>query len=176
MLFTLFWLGISAVLIVIDRVIKDWVLINLTPVETIPIISGVLHLTYVENFGAAFSFFWKKTGLLVILTSVLLITILIFLVARIIKDKWLIVSFSLIFAGGLGNLLDRLIQQRGFVIDYIDFRLINFPVFNFADICVVSGTCLMLIHMILLEIKERKSVGAQKALVEKPEEKQKEAD
>ncbi|MEG1994096.1 MAG: signal peptidase II, partial [Oscillospiraceae bacterium] len=71
-----------------------------------------------------------------------------------IQNKCLIISLVLIISGGVGNLIDRI--RLGFVVDYLDFRLINFPVFNFADCCVVIGTALVLIYVFFIEPKEKK--------------------
>lgn len=155
-MFTVICLAVSAVLVGIDQAIKLWAVNHLSIIDTIPLIPNVLHLTYQKNYGAAFSILHGKTSFLIILTSTLLLVMLVVLLSRKIKSKPIIISISLILAGGVGNLVDRLMREGGFVVDYIDFRLIHFPVFNFADICVVSGTILLMIYLLFLEGKETK--------------------
>ena len=64
-------------------------------------------------------------------------------------------AVSLIIAGGIGNLIDR-VFNNGQVVDFIDFRIINFPVFNFADICAVCGAIILMIVVVVDEIREKK--------------------
>ena len=71
-----------------------------------------------------------------------------------IKKTAYIWSFSLIAAGGIGNLIDRIVHN--YVIDFIDFRIIKFAVFNFADICAVVGTALLMVFYIIEEVKKSK--------------------
>src|SRR5699024_11866018 len=99
------------------------------------LIPGVFHLTYVQNFGAAFNTMNNQRLLLVVLTSAVLLVIFVLLLLGKLRSPWMVVSWSLILAGGAGNLIDRLFREGGYVVDLFDFRLINFPVFNVADIC-----------------------------------------
>lgn len=140
----------AAVLVLIDQLIKLWVLASLKPVGSITVISNLFDLTYVENPGAAFGILKGETVFLsVIVTAVLLVAVIALLSGKI-TSKFLIWSIALVIAGGFGNLIDRV--ARGFVVDYLDFSaLFGFPVFNFADCCVVLGTIMILIHMLILE-------------------------
>lgn len=144
-----------AVMIAADQLIKVWALKQLSLIESIPLIQGVLHLTYVENRGAAFGMLQGKVGILLIVTGIFLAGMLIAILTGKIKDKFLIWSFSLVIAGGIGNLIDR--AFRGFVVDYIDFRLIHFPVFNLADCCVVVGIFFVLLYELILEPRRQQN-------------------
>lgn len=159
MIYTVIWLLISVGLIVSDQLIKSWVLNNLSQVDTVPLIDGVLHLTFRKNYGAAFSILQGKTLFLVVLTSILLVGLLYLILSRKINSKMVTASIALILAGGVGNLIDRITREGGFVVDYIDFRLINFPVFNLADICVCTGTGLFLLYVLFFEQKEGKIIN-----------------
>ena len=67
-------------------------------------------------------------------------------------------GLSLILAGGIGNVIDRIF--RGYVIDYIDIsKLFNYPVFNFADICIVVGVILIMLIIIINTIKSQESIN-----------------
>ncbi len=149
-------LAIAVLLIIIDQAIKFWAASSLKLIPTIPLIQDVLHLTYRENKGAAFSILEGKTFFLIIITAAMLLVMLYILLKKVMTHPVIVSAFSLIIAGGIGNLIDRIFRPGGIVVDYIDFRLINFPVFNFADICVVIGTALFIIYLIFLEPKEEK--------------------
>ena len=90
----------------------------------------------------------NSLDLLIIITGLLLIGIVGFIIfKREVLSKGMLVGLSLILAGGIGNLLDRIF--RGFVIDYIDITpLFNFPVFNFADICITVGVAIAMIKIL----------------------------
>lgn len=150
-----------AVLVALDHIIKAWALRVLAPVRTIPVIPGLFSLTYVENRGAAFGIFQGNTRILSIVTGVVMAAALLYVYFSKLKDKSLVWIIMLIVSGGLGNLIDRVF--RGFVVDYLDFSaLFGFPVFNLADCCVVVGTCLLLIYVILLEHKEKKQANGER--------------
>lgn len=142
----------ALVLIGADQAIKFWAVQELTQVETIPLIPDVLHLTYVENYGAAFSILQNKTWFLIAMTSLVAIGLTWLLLSKKLTSNFAIWSIALVIAGGVGNLIDRV--RQGFVVDYIDFRLINFAVFNFADCCVVIGTFLFAIYILFFEGKK----------------------
>ena len=138
-------LFVSLILIVVDQVIKIWAY------QSLP---HLLRLTYVENFGAAFGILQQKRWLLIGITVAVLAFLVWTLLAKKVTEKPMVWSFALIIAGGAGNLIDRM--QRGFVVDYLDVSpLFSFPVFNFADCCVVIGTALMIFYILVLEPKQR---------------------
>ena len=134
----------SGVLIALDLWLKHWAAANLQenqpPGEVIP---GFLGVTFLENPGAAFGLFagmaWARVFLSAV--SIILMICLIWYYSRIPMEKrfWLIrVPIILIFAGGMGNLFDRL--TLGAVRDMLQFMFINFAVFNLADVYVTIGT------------------------------------
>ena len=123
---------IIAALIAVDQVIKLVVLEHLAPVGSITLIEKFLSLTYVENTGAAFGSFSAHTTLLSVFTALVLIVGLIYLLSGKVNSKIAYACLTVIIAGGISNLLDRIF--RGFVVDYIEPLFVNFAVFNFADI------------------------------------------
>ena len=104
------WLGIAALLVAVDQLVKFWAEHSLSQVDTIPLISGVFHLTYVQNFGAAFNTMNNQRFLLVGVTSAVLLLILVLLLTQKLRSPWMICSWSLILSGGAGNLVDRLFR------------------------------------------------------------------
>ena len=111
--------------------------------ETKPIFKNIFHLTYVQNKGAAFSILENQQWLFITITIISLIIIVYYFLKLYgtAEYKYLKISLILIASGALGNLVDRI--RLGYVIDFFDFRLINFAIFNVADICVVVGAFLM---------------------------------
>ncbi len=124
-------------------------------ISEIPVIRDVLYLTYVENRGAAFGILQNRQWLLIGVTVMVILAMLLYIVWKKPQNKLLIASFALIIGGGIGNLIDRL--RLSYVIDFIDFRLIHFPVFNIADICVVCGAILLCIYVLFFDGKGEKN-------------------
>ena len=155
----------ALLLVGVDQLTKWLALTYVKPVGTIPLIEiggdEWLNLTFVKNFGAAFSILQNKQIFLIIITSVVIAGVIILMLSGRVKKPSYLWSFSLIVAGGIGNLIDRI--ANGFVIDFIDVRIINFAVFNFADICAVLGTVMLIIFFIMDEIKDYRKEKQKKA-------------
>lgn len=123
----------------------------LTDGKSIPIIKDVFHLTYVENRGIAFGAF-SGGRIFFIIVSVAMVAALFAYLYKTPEEKrtvWQKLSLSLTIGGAAGNFMDRVFL--GYVIDFFDFRLINFPVFNVADIAVCVGVGLLMVHMIFFD-------------------------
>lgn len=140
----IFFIGLIA-----DQLTKYWVTLRIKPHNTVPLVENVLHFTYSENTGAAFSIFRGMQSFLVILTSIGMALIFVYMV-KIKGDGKALLQFSLalILAGGVGNLIDRL--RLGYVIDFIDVRLINFAIFNVADILISVGMFLLIVDSLFV--------------------------
>ena len=131
-----------AILIIALAVCLDWLTkARATAVKgSIPLIKGVLNFTYTENTGAAFSIFSKHTSSLGIFSAVVTLGLIGFMLHQKKKNpgkKIYLASIAMIIGGALGNMRDRFVF--GYVVDFIDFCLINFPVFNVADIFITIG-------------------------------------
>ncbi|WP_099203114.1 signal peptidase II [Miniphocaeibacter massiliensis] len=117
----------------------------------VSLIGEKLKLVYVENRGAAFGFFQNKKIFLTIITIAILLMLVYVLIKSYNKFNLItIISLSLIIGGAIGNFIDRIF--RGYVVDFISYTFFNgyeFPVFNFADIFVVSGCILMIFSVFL---------------------------
>lgn len=148
-----------AALTAADQIIKHFVLLYLKPVGSVGVINGFLEWNYVENTGAAFGSFAGNTALLSIITAVIIIAGIAAIILKKINNKFLLVTATVIIAGGLGNLIDRIF--RGYVVDFIKVLFIDFPVFNFADILVTCGSFMLIIYLIIDIYKDsrKKSKG-----------------
>ena len=155
----LLWLLLSVALVGIDRLTKQLVVSNMRLSDTVHLIKigdkEILNLYYTLNNGAAFSKLSGKTVFLIVITSVVILGLLVLVIAKRIRRPVYLCSIALILGGGIGNLIDR-IFNNGLVVDFIDVRIINFPIFNFADICAVCGAGLLLLTVIIDEIREIK--------------------
>ena len=123
--------------------------------KNITLIKGVFSIFSTHNTGAGFSIFSNQTTFLLIVTSVFLVLFTLFLVFE--KDRktnlWWI-SIALIYSGAIGNMIDRL--MFGYVRDFLYFELINFPIFNVADVCLTVGIVLFAINFLFLQPKLNK--------------------
>ena len=148
-----------AALTAADQIIKYFVLLYLKPVGSVGVINGFLEWDYVENTGAAFGSFSGNTALLSIITAVIIIAGIAAIILKKINNKFLLQTATVIIAGGLGNLIDRIF--RGYVVDFIKVLFIDFPVFNFADILVTCGSFMLIIYLIIDIYKDsrKKSKG-----------------
>lgn len=136
------------ILFAADYITKLAAVNNLKGTEGIPIIKGVFSLSYLENYGAAFGMLQNRRVLLLIVTVVILIAIVIFFIKLPDSGKYmpLRIIAVVIASGALGNMYDRIVN--GYVIDFLYFELIDFPVFNLADCYVVISAVLSLILVI----------------------------
>ena len=135
-----------AAVTVADQLSKFWVVENIPLYSKMEAIPGLFHLTYVQNTGAAFSALQGMQWLFVLIFVVFAAGI----VWEFAKNKlgfsaferWCIIA---VFAGGLGNMIDRL--RLGYVVDMIEVEFIRFPVFNVADCFITCGCILLLAHL-----------------------------
>ena len=139
-------------LVIIDQASKLAAINYLMPYGSIPLIPGVFHLTYATNTGAAFGLFQGGRWFFVILT-LLVIGVIGHYFVKLPHSKeysWVRASLIFICGGALGNFIDRLL--KGYVVDFLHFTFIRFPVFNFADVFLVIGTlCLSVLLLLVLK-------------------------
>ena len=139
----------------IDQLTKWLASTFLKEVGTFPIIKDVLHLTYHTNKGMAFGMLDTHRWVFMSVSAVTIIALIFLLYSGCIKqNKLYTVSLSLIISGGVGNMIDRIFL--GYVIDFIDFRLIDFAIFNGADSIVCIGAGLLIFALLADVIKEAK--------------------
>lgn len=149
-----------AVLVSLDQIIKLLVIKYLEPIGSLPLIDGFIQLNYAENTGAAFGSFSGYTWILSIFTLMVIVAGLVYILKGKVKFGVEYVCITLILAGGLGNLIDRI--SRGFVVDYIEPLFIDFAIFNFADILVTCSAVVLIIWMLYGIYKDIKKEKEQK--------------
>ena len=138
-------LAAAVLLLAVDQLTKFFVLRDLRPVGCVTLIPGLLELAYVENTGASFGLFKSWMGLVMGVTVVAIIAIVV-LLFRYKKHSFFSYSTSaLLIAGGIGNLIDRVVH--GFVVDFIHVMFFDY-IFNFADCCITVGAVLFVIHVL----------------------------
>ncbi len=147
------WLALIIATIFIDQITKWLATIFLRGVDTVPVIKDVLHLTYLENTGAAFGMLKNHRWVFLVLTTVTIIGLSVYLFKFAENNKILKTSISFIVGGGVGNMIDRLLA--GYVVDFIDFRLIDFAIFNIADSFVCVGAALMVLYIFITPDKSK---------------------
>ena len=147
--------AIIVVGIILDQITK-WLSVKfLSVVDTVPIIKNVIHLTYVENRGAAFGMFKDQRWIFMTTSTVMIVGLIAFLYLGFAENKLYEISIAMIISGGIGNMIDRLSLK--YVVDFIEVKLIYFPyIFNVADCCVVIGCSLIALQLIIEIINEKK--------------------
>jgi signal peptidase II len=141
-----FWLA-AVVGVIADQLTKRWAVLTLMPGPEIQLWPGVFHLTYVENTGAAWSLFEESGGFLKWISLAVAVALITFALRVPHMSRWEQAGYGLILAGAVGNGIDRFIQ--GYVVDFFNFILINFPVFNIADVAINLGVGCLIISILL---------------------------
>ena len=132
-------------LVGIDQAIKIWISANISETSSTTIIPGVLSITNLHNSGAAWSILEGQQWLFSIITLVAVVAIVYFMI-KLKGRKLYLTSTTILLAGILGNFINRFLQ--GYVVDMFQVDFINFPVFNFADICITFGIILLFFAII----------------------------
>ena len=142
---------VAVLVLVLDQAVKFWTTKNIVPQaidgDTVQLIPGVLHMTNVQNTGAAFSILANMRWLLVAVSLLFIIGIIVLLSTEIIHTKFGRWTAVLVMAGALGNCIDRVLY--GYVVDMFEVELFTFAVFNVADIFITVCGLLFCVHVIL---------------------------
>ncbi len=156
---------ISVAILVFDIITKHLTERFLMPIDTLPIWNSIFHLTYVENKGMAFGIFQGGRIFFIVVSVIVLVLLALLLIKteKPLRTVWLKGGTALIMSGAVGNLIERIL--KGYVVDFLDFRIIDFPVFNVADIAVCVGAGMIIVHFLFAE--ERAKTSKEKA--EEPE-------
>jgi signal peptidase II len=149
--------GIAVAVLLLDQVTKWFVLHRMELYESIPVWDDVFHITSHRNRGAAFGILQNQQWLFIGITVVVAAVLLVYIYRLRKEGAMMLWSLSLILGGAVGNLIDRV--RFGEVVDFLDFRLINYPIFNIADSAIVLGVCLMVIVTLRRPASEKEYVS-----------------
>ena len=142
--------GVIAILIVLDQLVKSYVVQNIALGEIKSWIPNLVSLTYLQNRGAAFSILQDQQLLFAVITLVVVVGAIWYLHKHMEDSFWMVLGLTLIIAGGLGNFIDRISQ--GFVVDMFHLDFINFAIFNVADSYLTVGVIVLMIAMLKEEM------------------------
>lgn len=157
---------LAAILLAFDQFTKYLAVVHLKGRAAFSLIENVLELDYLENRGAAFGMMQGQRWPLLIISVILMFGIGYF-ISRIPEQKkyiWFHIVASAIIAGGIGNMIDRF--RMGYVVDFISFVLIDYPIFNVADCYVVIAAvslCILLLFVYKDEELEFLGLGSKDA-------------
>jgi len=139
-------------IVLLDQILKFLILKNMFLNQSIPLISDIFHLTYIQNTGAGFGILQGNIGLL-IWFSIFAIGLILYFYDTIPNNTLIQIAVALILGGTLGNLIDRI--RLSYVIDFIDFRI--WPAFNIADMAITIGIIGLILYILKKDlVKEKK--------------------
>jgi signal peptidase II len=136
------FLLIALTAVAVDQLSKAYIASHMQPGDSLTIIPGILHITYVRNPGAAFGIFAYRTEFF-ITTAILFLFVVLVLLFYLPTDPKVTIPMSILTGGVLGNMIDRL--RTRYVVDFIDFRI--WPVLNIADIFIFIGAVFIFIYL-----------------------------
>ena len=137
-----------AALVGLDQLLKYWTVSHLALGESANFIPGIVRLTRLHNYGAAWSSLSGKTAVLLVVTIALMIGVVILLLRKIVRHPMGVTACILVLGGGIGNMIDRF--WHGYVVDMFDLQFMTYPIFNLADCFVVVGAILGAVYYLWL--------------------------
>ncbi|WP_225743985.1 signal peptidase II [Marinilactibacillus sp. Marseille-P9653] len=149
---------IAAIIVGIDQLVKYLTVQNISLYETVTAIPNVLSFTYHQNSGAAWSILEGQMWFFIIVTLIVIGVIVYFLHTQGRQSFLFSSALTLLLAGAIGNLIDRVLNQ--YVVDMFRLEFVQFPIFNVADMSLTFGVGLMILYLILDEIKTFKQKKA----------------
>jgi signal peptidase II len=149
LIYNCIWFLLTLALILADRVVKSYILNNVSLGETFGSIKYIADFIYVQNTGAAFSILSENTFILSIVSVVFCIAVIIYKIVKKPEHPLLNLTLVLMFSGALGNAIDRIAYS--FVVDFISIKWFDFPVFNIADMAIVGGAITAIIYVLFFD-------------------------
>ncbi|MBJ8349360.1 signal peptidase II [Streptococcus zalophi] len=139
------FISIGIVLIILDQLSKLWIVSNISLGEVKAFLPGVFSLTYLRNYGAAFSILQNQQWFFFVITIAFLGAATRFFIKS--KDHQIItrIGLLLILSGGIGNFIDRL--RLGYVVDMIQLDFMDFAIFNVADSYLTVGVLVLVLAL-----------------------------
>ncbi|GAA6817981.1 signal peptidase II [Helicobacter pylori] len=148
-------LFIAIIILILDQVTKFVIASSMRIGDSFEVIPGFLNITSHRNNGAAWGILSGKMSFFFIITLIILIVLVVFYIKEAKNNLFMQIALSLLFAGALGNFIDRL--SHGEVVDFIDTYIFgyNFPIFNVADSSLTIGVLLIIITLVI-DVKKGK--------------------
>lgn len=143
-------LAVAALFVLLDQLTKFYIISNFQVHESCTAIEGFLNFTYVQNTGAVGGILSDHRWIFMTVTAIVVLACLFIILSGKMRSKLMLCALTLVLAGGVGNMLDRIF--RGYVIDFIDLKfgfLENFFIFNIADCLVVIGVICAMLYFIV---------------------------
>ena len=150
----MFYAILAVLLVLADQAVKFAVRANIDLGQSVPFIPLIMDLTYVRNTGAAFSILRQHTWLLTLTSAAVVLVMCFLIIEGFFKNalgRW---AAALVLAGGMGNLIDRVVF--GFVTDMFKTIFMDFAIFNVADCCITVGVPLLFLYVLLYVGKDEK--------------------
>lgn len=147
--------AVTGLAVAVDQLTKLLTVLYLELGERISFIPHILNLTFVKNHGASFGMLADHRWVFMSLSALTIVAIIAFFIFYPQDSALLTVSLSLILAGGIGNMIDRIF--RGWVVDFLEFDFVNFAVFNAADTFITAGAVLLGIYVVFFDNKTEKN-------------------
>lgn len=144
----------SFLIVFIDQATKMLIKNSMQLRESISLLGDIIRITYIKNPGMAFGIQIGGKLFYTIFASIACVVILIYLYEMKPENFWARFALTTILGGAVGNLIDRIIHSE--VVDFIDIRIVRWPVFNFADIAITLGM-IILIAVVIFEKKQEKT-------------------
>ncbi|MGG1442907.1 signal peptidase II [Brevibacillus laterosporus] len=138
---------IALAVIALDQWTKHLVVKYMEYGESIPLIENVFHLTSHRNMGAAFGMLQNRRVFFIIITTLVVIGIIYTLYKQGKSNTRMSIALSLVLGGAIGNFIDRV--STGQVVDFLHAVIINFPIFNVADMAITFGVAVLLIDIFM---------------------------
>ena len=163
------WLLIGVIIgsVILDQLTKWLAVVYLKGTAGFALWDGVFEFTYTTNKGAAWGMLDNARWVFMTVSTLAIIGIAIYLFGFCKQNAWVKLSLAFVAGGGIGNMIDRV--WLGYVIDFLNFELIDFPVFNVADCFVTVGAFMLIGYLIWDMIREMKEEKKQKALTAETE-------